>query len=54
MARILLEGRSIIVNLTSLEIDSQLRVIDYLSGVSFVIGAKRERLDRSVYLFQIG
>lgn len=53
MARIL-EGRSIIVNLTSLEIDSQLRVIDYLSGVSFVIGAKRERLDRSVYLFQIG
>ena len=51
VANQLLMGRSVIVDLTSTEINEAKRICDFLNGVSYAINGKVEKIAKLVYLF---
>ena len=51
IANDLLAGNSMIVDLTSTDIQEAKRICDFLNGVTFAIGGSVEKIVRLVYLF---
>lgn len=51
VANQLLMGRSVIVDLTSTEINEAKRICDFLNGVTFALDGKVEKIAKLVYLF---
>ncbi|MDY2888863.1 MAG: cell division protein SepF [Candidatus Caccosoma sp.] len=51
IANELLNGRSVIVDLTDTEINEAKRICDFLNGVTFAINGKVEKVAKLVYLF---
>lgn len=51
IANQILNGQSVIVDLTSTEISEAKRICDFLNGVTFAINGKVEKIARLVYLF---
>lgn len=51
IARDLLKESSVIVNVNGLSLSDRYRVVDFLSGVNYVLRGKRMKLDHNIYLF---
>lgn len=51
--QVLLENKSLIVNVSSLEVKDKLRVIDFLSGYIFALKGTREKLEDNIYVFTL-
>ena len=47
----ILNGHSVIVDLTSTDLSEAKRICDFLNGVTFAINGKVEKIARLVYLF---
>ena len=47
----LLDGVSVIVDLTSTEISEAKRICDFLNGVTFALNGKVEKIAKLVYMF---
>ena len=51
IANQILNGNSVIVDLTSTELSEAKRICDFLNGVTFAIDGKVEKIAKLVYLF---
>ena len=51
IANEMLNGRSVIVDLTDTELTEAKRICDFLNGVTFAINGKVEKVAKLVYLF---
>ena len=51
VANQLLDGRGVIVDLTSTEISEAKRICDFLNGVTFALNGKVEKIAKLVYMF---
>ena len=51
IANEILNGNSVIVDLTSTDLTEAKRICDFLNGVTFAIDGKVEKIARLVYLF---
>lgn len=47
----LLDGRSVIVDLTTTEVSEAKRICDFLNGVTFALNGKVEKIAKLVYMF---
>ncbi len=53
IANQLLSGKSVIVDLTTTDINIAKRIVDFLNGVTFAMDGKVDKIAKLVYLFSI-
>ncbi len=53
IAKNLFVKQSVIVNLSNLGTKDKYRVVDFLSGVTYSLNGKREKLEENIYIFTV-